>query len=417
MKKTLKTILILWLAALMLSALALTAVFAAGVSADDFADDSRVKEFQQNIRELERQQQELENDLDRVKGELYDARRQVNNLDSLMTANQNLHTATAALIAEYESQIAAKEAEIEAVSEDIAFKEAEISDTKQKFLTFIRVQYENGTPSMLEAIYDSDGLGDMLSRIEYVGSMMDYNSDLLENYTAEKIALDNVKAGYENTLAELNTAHDEKVAYDESLKEIDAELEAQRREQSALLRSIAAEEQKLQDEYDELSAAEEAESARLEKYLQELAAKSQKEYVGGKLIWPVDRSIKRISSYYGWRTYYYRGRKITDFHRGIDIPSASGTDIYAAQSGEVILASWHSSYGNYCIVDHGGGISTLYAHCTKLLVKKGQKVSQGDHIAEMGSTGQSTGPHLHFEVRVNGQHEDPIANGWLVQPK
>lgn len=401
----------------MLSALALTAVFAAGVSADDFADDSRVKEFQQNIRELERQQQELENDLDRVKGELYDARRQVNNLDSLMTANQNLHTATAALIAEYESQIAAKEAEIEAVSEDIAFKEAEISDTKQKFLTFIRVQYENGTPSMLEAIYDSDGLGDMLSRIEYVGSMMDYNSDLLENYTAEKIALDNVKAGYENTLAELNTAHDEKVAYDESLKEIDAELEAQRREQSALLKSIAAEEQKLQDEYDELSAAEEAESARLEKYLQELAAKSQKEYVGGKLIWPVDRSIKRISSYYGWRTYYYRGRKITDFHRGIDIPSASGTDIYAAQSGEVILASWHSSYGNYCIVDHGGGISTLYAHCTKLLVKKGQKVSQGDHIAEMGSTGQSTGPHLHFEVRVNGQHEDPIANGWLVQPK
>lgn len=417
MKKTLKTILILWLAALMLSVLALTAVFAAGVSADDFADDSKVIEFQQNIRELERQQQELENDLDRVKGELYDARRQVNNLDSLMTANQNLHTATAALIAEYESQIAAKEAEIEAVSEDIAIKEAEISDTKQKFLTFIRVQYENGTPSMLEAIYDSDGLGDMLSRIEYVGSMMDYNSDLLENYTAEKIALDNVKAGYENTLAELNTAHDEKVAYDESLKEIDAELEAQRREQSALLRSIAAEEQKLQDEYDELSAAEEAESARLEKYLQELAAKSQKEYVGGKLIWPVDRSIKRISSYYGWRTYYYRGRKITDFHRGIDIPSASGTDIYAAQSGEVILASWHSSYGNYCIVDHGGGISTLYAHCTKLLVKKGQKVSQGDHIAEMGSTGQSTGPHLHFEVRVNGQHEDPIANGWLVQPK
>lgn len=417
MKKTLKTILILWLAALMLSVLALPAVFAAGVSADDFADDSKVIEFQQNIRELERQQQELENDLDRVKGELYDARRQVNNLDSLMTANQNLHTATAALIAEYESQIAAKEAEIEAVSEDIAIKEAEISDTKQKFLTFIRVQYENGTPSMLEAIYDSDGLGDMLSRIEYVGSMMDYNSDLLENYTAEKIALDNVKAGYENTLAELNTAHDEKVAYDESLKEIDAELEAQRREQSALLRSIAAEEQKLQDEYDELSAAEEAESARLEKYLQELAAKSQKEYVGGKLIWPVDRSIKRISSYYGWRTYYYRGRKITDFHRGIDIPSASGTDIYAAQSGEVILASWHSSYGNYCIVDHGGGISTLYAHCTKLLVKKGQKVSQGDHIAEMGSTGQSTGPHLHFEVRVNGQHEDPIANGWLVQPK
>ena len=417
MKKTIKNLLVLFLAILTLFAVSLTAVFAAGVSADDFANDDKVKEFQQNIRELESQQKALKADLDKVHGELVDARRQVNNLDSLMTANQNLHTATAALIAEYETQIAAKEAEIERVSGEIAVKEAEISDTKNKFLTFIRVQYENGTPSMLEAIYDSDGLGDMLSRIEYVGSMMDYNSDLLANYSAEKIELDNIKSGYENTLAELNTAHDEKVAYDASLKEIDAELEAQRKQQRALLNSIAAEEQKLQDEYDELSAAEEKESARLEKYLEELAAKSQKEYVGGKLIWPVDRSIKRISSYYGWRTYYYRGRKITDFHRGIDIPSSAGTNIYAAQSGEVILAAWHSSYGNYLIVDHGGGISTLYAHCTKLLVKKGQKVNQGDHIAEMGSTGQSTGPHLHFEVRVKGQHQDPIANGWVVQPK
>ncbi len=417
MKKTLKTLALLWLAALFICAAALTAVFAAGVSADDFADDDKVKEFQENIKELERQQKALEADLNKVHGELVDARRQVNNLDSLMTANQNLHTATAALIAEYESQIASKEVEIETVSGEIAVKEAEIADTKDKFLTFIRVQYENGTPSMLEAIYDSDGLSDMLSRIEYVGSMMNYNSTLLEHYNAEKTELDNAKAGFEATLAELNAVHDEKVAYDESLKEIDASLEAQKKKQSALLRTIAAEEQKLQDEYDKLSAEEEKESARLAKYLEELARASQKEYVGGKLIWPVDRSIKRISSFYGWRTYYYRGRKITDFHRGIDIPSSAGTDIYAAQSGEVILASSHSSYGNYLIIDHGGGITTLYAHCSKLLVKKGQTVKQGDHIAEMGSTGQSTGPHLHFEVRVNGQHEDPIANGWVVQPK
>lgn len=417
MKNTLKNLLALWIVVILIGAAAASVVFAAGVSADDFADDSKVQEFQKNIEELERQQKELEADLDRVQGELYDARREVNNLDSLMTANQNLHTATAALIAEYETQIAAKEAEIEQVSGEISVMEASIADTKDKFLTFIRVQYENGTPSMLEAIYDSDGIGDMLSRIEYVGSMMDYNSDLLEDYTAEKVKLDNTKAGFEKTLEELSTAHDERVAYDESLKEIDAELSAQRSKQSALLRSIAAEEQKLQDEYDELSAAEEKESARLAKYLEELAAKSNKEYVGGKFIWPVSRSIKRISSYYGWRTYYYRGRKITDFHRGIDIPSSSGTDIYAVQDGEVILASSHSSYGKYIIVDHGGGISTLYAHCSSLLVKKGDKVSQGDHIAEMGSTGQSTGPHLHFEVRVNGQHEDPIANGWLVQPK
>ena len=81
------------------------------------------------------------------------------------------------------------------------------------------------------------------------------------------------------------------------------------------------------------------------------------------------------------------------------------------------MATSHYSYGNYMIVDHGGGITTLYAHCSKLLKKVGDKVEQGDHIAEMGSTGQSTGSHLHIEVRVDGKHQDPIANGWLVQPQ
>ena len=108
---------------------------------------------------------------------------------------------------------------------------------------------------------------------------------------------------------------------------------------------------------------------------------------------------------------------MTDFHRGIDIPSAVGTDIYAAQTGKVVVATKHSSYGNYIVVDHGGGISTLYAHCSKLLVKVGDTVKQGDHIAEMGATGNVTGPHLHFEVRVDGKIQDPIANGWVVQPK
>ena len=89
----------------------------------------------------------------------------------------------------------------------------------------------------------------------------------------------------------------------------------------------------------------------------------------------------------------------------------------AAQTGKVVIATKHSSYGNYIVVDHGGGISTLYAHCSKLLVSVGDTVKQGDHIAEMGATGNVTGPHLHFEVRVDGKIQDPIANGWVVQPK
>lgn len=415
MRKTVKTLLALWAVAAVLCALAMGAAVAA-VNASDYADNSSVKAYQANIAKYEQQMKALQDDIDKIHSERSSVLQQVNNIDSLMTANQNLKTATEALIAEYEKQIADKEEQIAAVSDEITVMEGEMADTKEKFLTLIRVQYENGEPSMLEAIYDSDGLSDMLSRMEYMGSIMEYNTTLLDKYTAEKEALDVKKADCEAQLVSLNEDKAAKEEYNNSLVAIDADLKQQSKTQKALLSSISAEEDALQSEYDALSAAEEAESARLEKLLRQLAAESKGEYVGGKMGWPVSTSIKRISSYYGWRTYYYRGRQITDFHRGIDIPAAVGTDIYAVQSGEVILSTWHSSYGNYCIVDHGGGISTLYAHCSKLLVKVGDKVQQGDHIAEMGSTGQSTGSHLHFEVRVNGQHQDPISNGWVVQP-
>lgn len=405
------------LAAVMLLGVSAVCVVAAAVNASDYADNSSVQAYQANIAKYEEQMDALKDDISKIHSEMNTVQQKVNNIDSLMTANQNLKTATEALIAEYEKQIADKEAQISTLSDEIAAMETQMAETKEKFLTLIRVQYENGEPSMLEAIYDSDGLTDMLSRMEYMGSIMEYNTTLLDNYTAEKEALDVKKADCETQLASLNEDKAAKEEYGISLEKIDADLKSQRREQTALLSTISEEEQALQDEYDRLSAAEEAESARLEKLLKELAAESKGEYVGGKLAWPTPTSIKRISSYYGWRTYYYRGRQITDFHRGIDIPAAIGTDIYAAQGGKVILSSWHSSYGYYCIIDHGGGITTLYAHCSQLLVSVGDKVSQGDHIAEMGSTGQSTGSHLHFEVRVDGKHQDPIANGWLVQPK
>ena len=414
MKKYFKQLTVLLLAALMLS-MAGIAVFA--LSASDYANNSTVREYQESIAKYTSQMRELEKDLKSIQSERYSLQEKVNNIDSLMTANENLKTATESLISEYDKQIEEKQAEIDALSAEITAMEAEMTATRERFLTLIRVQYENGEPTMLEAIYEADGLTDMLSRMEYMGSIMKYNSELLEKYKGEKEVLDAKKEDCELQLVAVEADKAEQETYKDSLIEIENNLASQRNEQRALLSEVKDEEQKIQDEYDALCRAEEEESARLEKLLRELAAKDKGEYVGGKMAWPVDRSVKRISSYYGWRTYYHRGRKVTDFHRGIDIPSATGTDIYATQSGKVIVATWHSSYGNYCIVDHGGGISTLYAHCSKLLVKVGDRVALGEHIAEMGSTGNSTGSHLHFEVRVNGQHEDPISNGWLVQPK
>ena len=416
MKKTLKTLLMLWFVVVVLGALAVGSVVSA-LKASDYADNATVREFQANIDHYETQKAGVQRELNIVRSERQGVEQEIRYIDEMMTANENLRVATQSIIREYEKQIAAKDEEIKTLTAEVVVLEEDIAITKEKFLNLIRVQYENGSPTMLEAIFDSDGLTDMLSRSEYVGGIMQYTATLLEEYSDKKIVLDGKLVVLEEEKASLEKDKEEKQKYDDQLAVIEAELIEEGNVQRSLLSGIKEEEQALHDEYDRLSDAEAEESARLEKFLKKLAAESQGEYVGGKLIWPVSTSIKRISSYYGWRTYYYRGRKITDFHRGIDIPAAIGTDIYATQSGRVVLATSHSSYGKYIIIDHGGGISTLYAHCSQLLVKEGDKVSQGQHIAEMGSTGQSTGSHLHFEVRVNGQHEDPIANGWIVQPK
>ena len=405
------------LASLTLAAAIVPAVFAAKTSAKEFEDNKEVQAFQCTIDELNAQQQELKSRLKQVQNKRYTAQQQANDLANLILATEKKVETTESLIAALEKQIADKEAAITEKTVEIEAKSEEVAATRKQFLALVRAQYETEDIGILSVVLGSDGIGDMLSRVDYMASILDYNAKLLATYESEKRELEDMKAILESSKADLESDYETQIAYKDTLDAEIADLDSQKGVKDDYIKTLRMSENEIQKEYEELQKAEEEESRRLEKLLRELAAQSKTDYVGGKFIWPVDLSIKRISSDYGWRTYYYKGRKVTDFHRGIDIPSGVGTDIYAVQDGEVILAQWHSSYGYYMIVDHGGGISTLYAHCTKLLKKVGDKVSQGDHIAEMGSTGQSTGPHLHFEVRVDGQHQDPIANGWLVQPK
>lgn len=135
---------------------------------------------------------------------------------------------------------------------------------------------------------------------------------------------------------------------------------------------------------------------------------SEGEYAGGHLILPTP-GYTRVSSPFGYRIHPLL--HVRKMHTGIDIPVPTGTKILAANSGKIILSGFNSSYGNVVVIDHGGGITTLYAHNSKLLVKVGDEVKQGDVISLAGSTGSSTGPHLHFEVRVNGEYKDPM--NWL----
>ncbi len=418
MGKKLKIILCTLLCAVtLLGIVAPIAIEAAKTSAKEFEDNADVKAFQNTIAELEKEQAALKNQLKNIQNQRYTAQQQANDLANLILSTEKKVEVTEGLLSALEAQIAEKENEIAEKESEIEAKQKEVEKTRERFLMLVRAQYEDADVNILSVVIGADSISDLLSRVEYMSSILDYNSRLLATYKAEKQELEDMKSVLESSRSDLQADFDAQTAYMDTLDKEVAELELQKAGQDSYIRTLRMSEAEIQAEYDEKLKEEQEENARLEKLLRELAAKNKTEYVGGKFIWPVDISIKRISSAYGWRTYYYKGKKVTDFHMGIDIPAAVGTDIYAVQDGEVILSQWHSSYGNYMIVDHGGGISTLYAHCSKLLKKVGDKVEQGDHIAEMGSTGQSTGSHLHIEVRVDGKHQDPIANGWLVQPK
>ena len=393
------------------------AVAAATTSASQFAGNKDVINYQQSIKDLEKKQKELKNKLKDVQSDRYTAQQQSAYYNELILSTekkietaQNLLDALTVQIGEKENAIAEKEVEI-------TEKTAEVNTTREKFLLMIRAQYESENTDALSVVIGADDMSDLLSRVENAANLLSYNSKLLEKFKTEKQQLEDMKSVLESTKADLESTKAEQETYAEELLKEQSALEEQKGDSDRYIASLRKTEAQITAEYEAAQKAEAEENARLENLLKQLAKASQSDYVGGKFIWPCDLSVKRISSGYGYRTYYIYGKKVTDFHRGIDIPAAVGTDIYAAQTGKVVVATKHSSYGNYIVVDHGGGISTLYAHCSKLLVSVGDTVKQGDHIAEMGATGNVTGPHLHFEVRVDGKIQDPIANGWVVQPK
>lgn len=307
---------------------------------------------------------------------------------------ENTISDTKALIEKYQTLIEETEAKIYE-------RELQISTKYSDFVEILRRSYEEGTQSYLEILFDSDGLLDFLSRADRLGSIITYEQTVLSNLEKEITELNDLKA----TLTE---AKDETVSLGSFQAESEKELQASIDEANAQLKKLKSDQtalKKVQTQANNLDK-------QLDKELEEMLKKYQEQQqsaANAKLLWPVDPVNKRISSPFGWRTLY--GAR--DYHTGIDIvgPKAgdiAGDNIYAADSGKVITAKWNNSYGYYIVIDHGNTISTCYAHLSKLLVKAGDTVTRGQKIGLVGTTGSSTGYHLHFEVRVNGAKTDPL---------
>ncbi len=276
-----------------------------------------------------------------------------------------------------------------------------VADREKQFEVFkkrMRFMYIRGKSGYLDIVFKSKDLSDFMNRLEYINRIVAYDQSLVsrlrevEQVIADKLAETKIQKQEMQVLANQQT---QKVAA----------LEEKLHEKNTIIAKLTADEQKYSQVLSTLDAADKDIAKKIQQAQSAGAYTVANPYSGGKLSWPVPSS-GRISSGYGGRPSPISGRK--EFHTGIDIPSGSGNAVVAAEGGVVIKAgNFNNGYGNMVIIDHGNGLSTMYAHNSKNLVKAGQTVSRGETIAKIGSTGYSTGPHLHFEVRINGAHTNP----------
>ena len=265
------------------------------------------------------------------------------------------------------------------------------------FKTRARTMYENTDMDYLEILFSAEDFSDFLAKINIVTSIITYDNGVLDQMQETKQRIIRTKATLD---ANLEIQKNNKATLETSKTTLNDSLQ----EKQALIDEITADVEKYKAVYE---AAEAAEQAVIREYSSALSYSANPiKYTGGKFAWPVP-STQRISSYYGYRIHPIY--KVKKFHTGIDISAAYGVDIVAAADGTVTMSTYNGGYGKCIIINHGSGISTLYGHNSTLLVSKGAKVTKGQVIAKAGSTGLSTGPHLHYEVRINGSTVDPLS--------
>lgn len=341
----------------------------------------QTKEAQQKLKEAQQKQADVEAEITAMDDVINAAQKE---LDS---AQADLDDVTARLEA---SQKALEEANIK---------------REQQFVTFsgrMRFFYENSQLSYLDILLQSEGFSDMLRRLQYIDDIMSYDQNLLTELTATqneiKTRTEEIKVEKEQSEYLLGVAQ-------EKMDSLDAIVAEKRR----LVESYAQDEAK----YNQLISSNEKASQEAQAMINKILAEQTPSttsyvYTGGQLNWPVpSRSASSSSLSSG---YVSRNRPIgrgSEFHTGYDIPASYGSAVVAAEAGTVIYAGWMSGYGNTIMINHGNGLVTLYGHNSSLTVSKGDTVSRGQQVAKIGSTGNSTGNHCHFEVRVNGSHTNP----------
>ncbi|MBR5809130.1 MAG: peptidoglycan DD-metalloendopeptidase family protein [Clostridia bacterium] len=290
-----------------------------------------------------------------------------------------------------------KDAEIEAKNAEIEVLDESLKKTDKQLKKRMKIMYESGTTSYLEMIFSAKGLSDLFTRLSIIESIVKHDNKIIEDY---QMQIDQIAAAKEI----IETEKNEQVEAREILEGKRGQIKAKQAEQQKLIDALSKDINELKKQEAEMEAAERQIQAQINAALGKSDQKGLTYTGNGKFILPL-ASYTRISSPFGYRIHPITGTR--KLHSGIDYAAPAGTAIYAAEDGVVLTSGWINGYGYTITINHGSGYVTLYAHCSSLIAKAGQKVTKGQTIARVGSTGNSTGNHLHFEVKVNGSAQDP----------
>ena len=358
-------------------------------------DQAQIDDLNNQYEELEEQQKEIQAQINAAKSEKDKYLAEKNQLNGQIDNTQAQINVLTDKITLLDNMIAANNASIAGLEEEID-KDYEI------FRQRARASYMSGDSSTISLLLGADNFSDFLMKADITARVAENDREIIAGLEANIAELEKLQQENEANKADLN---DSKGTLDEKKQQLNGQVT----QIQGQIEDIDA----LQKEYQANKAEIDKMMAQVQREINDIYAsyESQGEYTGGVMTWPVP-GYTGITSYYGWRF------NNTDFHTGIDISGSNiyGRNIVAAADGVVIKAQQTYvqgvGYGRYLLIDHGGNISTLYGHTSQLLVSEGDHVTRGQAIAKVGSTGWSTGPHLHFEVRENGTAVNPLS-GYL----
>ena len=356
-----------------------------------------------NTTDLETQREELQNQLNEANGELENVQSDLSeNLQQIEKLDTKIESAEGQL-EEQESKITKLKDSINQIEEQLNTVTEKYDRQKELFEQRLVAIYESGETQYLDILLKSRSLSDFLSSYYVITQLAEIDNNLISELETKKKNIDLSKQKLEKEKEELSIIVENQTRLARTLQNT-------RKMRESFLEKLSDEEKELQSKIDEINTQYEE----INKQILALAMQGiDTQYIGGELAWPVP-GYTRITSKYSMRVHPITGQY--KLHTGVDIGAPMGADFIAANDGIVIKAGINTAYGNMVIIDHGGGISTLYAHGSEILVEVGQTVKRGDAILKVGSTGYSTGPHAHFEVRINGETTNPlpyITNGLI----